>query len=179
MELYLTIFLTFLKVGCVGFGGGYAIIPIIESEAVFHHWLTTKEFTDIIAVAAMAPGPVAANSATVIGFKLAGIIGAVVACTAITLPSLLVILLLGKLFLEFQEHRLVKAVFYGLRATIVATIVYAAIKFAVSNGIVGGSELVDIKSTLIMLVCFFLLIKNKVNPVYLILSAGLLGQFVF
>ncbi len=179
MSLYIDIFITFFKIGLIGFGGGYAIIPIIESQVSLHQWLDVKQLTDVIAIAAMAPGPIAANSATVIGFKLAGIPGAAIACTGITLPSLLVILILGKLFIKFQEHVLVKATFYGLRATIIGTIVYAAIKFAISNGIIGGSNLIDIKNILLVLVSFVLLVKTKINPMYLIIAAGLIGILVF
>ncbi|MBP2643666.1 MAG: Chromate transporter [Firmicutes bacterium] len=179
MDLYIDILITFLKIGLVGFGGGYAIIPIIESEAALHGWLDVKQLTNIIAIAAMAPGPIAANCATIIGFKLSSLEGAVVACIGITLPSLFIILFLGKLFLKFQQHALVKAIFYGLRATIIGTIVYAAIKFAVSNGIIGGANGIDVKSVLVLLVSFVLLIKTKINPIYLIILAGMVGIFIF
>lgn len=179
MHLYLDLFITFFKIGFVGFGGGYAIIPIIESEVTQHQWLDTKQLTDIIAIAAMAPGPIAANSGSVIGFKLAQGIGAAITCVAITLPSLLVILILGKLFLKFQEHPLVRSIFYGLRATIIGTIVFAAVKFAVSNGIVGGSSLIDWKSAVIVLISFWLLVKNKVNPIFLLMGAGIIGELIF
>ncbi|CUH96782.1 putative membrane protein [Propionispora sp. 2/2-37] len=179
MHLYLDLFITFFKIGFVGFGGGYAIIPIIESEVTRHQWLDTKQLTDIIAIAAMAPGPIAANSGSVIGFKLAQGIGAVITCVAITLPSLLVILILGKLFLKFQDHPLVRSIFYGLRATIIGTIVFAAVKFAISNGIVGGSSLIDWKSAAIVLISFWLLVKSKVNPVFLLIGAGVVGELIF
>lgn len=179
MHVYIDLFITFFKIGFVGFGGGYAIIPIIESEVTHKQWLDIKQLTDIIAIAAMAPGPIAANSGSVIGFKMAQGIGAVIACTAITLPSLLVILIMGKLFLKYQEHPLIKSIFYGLRATIIGTIVFAAVKFAISNGIIGGNYLIDPKSMVIMLISFLFLIRSRVNPIFLLIGAGCIGELIF
>lgn len=179
MHEYMEIFITFFKIGFIGFGGGYAIIPIIESEVTRHQWLDVRALTDIIAIAAMAPGPIAVNSGSIIGFKMAGVMGAMTACVAITLPSLFVILVLGKLFLKFQHYRLLQSIFYGLRATIIGTIVYAAIKFAVSNGIIGGSAWIDMKSAILMVISFWLLVKSRVNPIFLLIGAGLIGEFIF
>jgi len=173
------ILITFFKLGLVSFGGGYAMIPLIQTEMVNHHWLNISKFTDMIAVSAMAPGPIASNTATIVGFKLDGFWGAVDACVGVTLPSLLLILIVGKLFFKFQEHPTVKAVFYGLRPTIIAVIAFAAIKFAISNGIIGGSNFMDIKSSIVMVAAFILLIKTKLHPAYLILVSGLIGIALF
>ncbi|MDQ7092388.1 chromate transporter [Desulfosporosinus sp. PR] len=179
MSLYLEMLITFFKLGLVSFGGGYAMIPLIQTEMQNHHWLDISQFTDMIAISAMAPGPIASNTATIVGDKLAGLLGAVVACVGVTLPSLLLILLVGKLFFKFQEHPIVKAAFYGLRPTIIGVIAYAAIKFAVSNGIIGGSHYLDIKSAILLVVAFVLLIKTKIHPAYLILASGIIGVLLF
>jgi chromate transporter len=178
MKLYLDIFITFFKIGIVSFGGGYAMIPIIQSEVEAHNWLSLSRFTDITAVSAMAPGPIATNSATIVGYSVAGLIGAVVACISVTLPSLLLILVIGRLFIKFQEHSIVKAIFYGLRPTIIGIIAYAAIKFALCNGIIGGAEFVDLKSLIIMLVSFFMIIKTKIHPVFIIVASGVIGMII-
>ncbi|KLU65207.1 chromate transport protein [Desulfosporosinus acididurans] len=179
MSLYLEMIVTFFKLGLVSFGGGYAMIPLIQTEMQSHHWLDISQFTNLIAVSAMAPGPIASNTATVVGYKLAGLTGAAVACIGVTLPSLLLILVVGKLFFTFQNHPYVKAAFYGLRPTIVGVIAYAAIKFAISNGIVGGSQFIDIKSSILLVAAFILLIKTKIHPAYLILASGIIGVFIF
>ena len=155
------------------------MIPLIQTEMASHHWLNISEFTDMIAVSAMAPGPIASNTATIVGYKLAGFLGAVVACVGVTLPSLLLILIVGKLFFKFQEHPTVKAAFYGLRPTIIGVIAFAAIKFAISNGIIGGSNFIDIKSSILMVVAFIMLVKTKFHPAYLILASGLIGIVIF
>lgn len=175
MKLYLDILITFFKIGIVSFGGGYAMIPVIQSEVKAHHWLSLSKFTDIIAMSAMAPGPIATNSATIVGFSVAGISGAVVACISVTLPSLLLILIIGKLFIKFQEHSIVKAIFYGLRPTIIGIIAYAAIKFALGNGIIGGADFVDLKSLIIMLIAFFILVRTKIHPACLVVASGVIG----
>lgn len=179
MNLYLDMLITFFKLGLVSFGGGYAMIPLIQTEMANHRWLNISEFTDMIAVSAMAPGPIASNTATIVGYKLDGFLGAVVACVGVTLPSLLLILIVGKLFFKFQEHPTVKAAFYGLRPTIIGVIAFAAIKFAISNGIIGGSNFIDIKSSVLMAVAFIMLVKTKFHPAYLILASGLIGIVIF
>jgi len=179
MSLYLDMLITFFKLGLVSFGGGYAMIPLIQTEMVSHHWLDISAFTDMIALSAMAPGPIASNTATIVGYNLDGFLGAVVACISVTLPSLLLILIVGKLFFKFQQHPNVKAAFYGLRPTIIGVIAFAAIKFAISNGIIGGSSFIDLKSSILMVVAFIILIKTKLHPAYIILVSGLVGMVLF
>jgi len=175
MNIIESIFLAFSKLWIVIFGGGYAMLPLLQTEMQTHHWLSTSQLTDSIAVSAMAPGPIATNTAAIVGFKIAGVWGAVVASLAITVPSLLLILLVGKLLAKFQEHPNFKAAFYGLRPAIVGVIIFAAINFAVSNNIIGGPDILDIKSTILMGVAFMVLIRTKLHPMYLIVTAALIG----
>lgn len=179
MNIFVDMFVTFFKLGLVSFGGGYAMIPLIQKEVESHHWLNMSQFTDMIAVSAMAPGPIATNTATILGYKIAGLSGAAVACLSVTLPSLLLILIIGQLFIKYQNHPLVKAAFYGLRPTIVGVIAYSAIKFAISNGIIGGSNFVDVKSLILLVIGFIILIKTKFHPAYLILASGIIGIMIF
>lgn len=183
MSLYIDMFITFFKLGAVSFGGGYAMIPLIQKEVENHPaWLAImnmRQFTDMIAISAMAPGPIATNTCTILGYKLAGMPGAIIACLAVSLPSLLLILIIGQLFIKYQNHALVKSAFYGLRPTIVAIIAYASIKFAISNGIIGGSNYIDVKSTILLLLSLIVLLKTKLHPAYLILAAGLIGVVIF
>lgn len=179
MNAYVDLFIAFFKLGFVSFGGGYAMIPLIQTEVQNHHWLSMGMFTDTIAISAMAPGPIATNTATIVGYRCLGFGGALIACLAVSLPSLLLILFIGKLFIKFQNHPIVKAAFYGLRATIVGVIAFAAIKFAISNGIIGGRNIIDIKSSILLVVTFIMLIKTKFHPAYLILASGIIGVFIF
>jgi len=179
MSLYLEIFITFFKIGLVSFGGGYAMIPVIQGEVESHRWLTAKQFTDIIAVSGMAPGPIASNSASIVGYKLIGFSGAAIACLGVILPSFFLILIIGKFFLKFNERPTVKAVFYGLRPTIVGIIAFAAIKMALDDGIIGGSQVIEIKSSLIMVTASIILLKTKVHPLYLIMASGAAGLVLF
>jgi len=133
--MLISLFLTFFLVGLVSFGGGYAMIPMIQEEVLHrHHWMNATQLSDIIAVAGMSPGPIATNIAVAVGYRQAGWIGASVASLAVVLPSLVLILAVGKILLRLQDHRLMKSSFYGLRPVVAGMIVYAAIMFAQNAG---------------------------------------------
>ena len=95
MSLLFELFYSFFRIGLFSFGGGYAMIPWIQSEILHHGWLTADQFADIVAVAEMTPGPIAVNSATYVGYMTAGVVGSMVATAGVTLPSLLLILLVA------------------------------------------------------------------------------------
>ena len=97
---------SYLKIGFFGFGGGYAMLSLIHSEVVVHNgWLTSSEFTDIVAISQMTPGPIAINSATYIGYEVAGILGSVVATVAVCLPALTLMMLITHFFLRLRNNR--------------------------------------------------------------------------
>lgn len=174
--MYLELFYMFFKIGAVSFGGGYAMLPIIEREVTDKGWFTTQEFTDIIAIAGMSPGPIATNSATVVGYHVGGIGGAVTASVAMTLPSLMIILLLSSLILKVKNGALLAAVFYGLRPVVLSLIAYAAIKFALANDILAFNfETSGFFTAVIFFATLAGLIKFKLHPVLLIVSAGVCG----
>jgi chromate transporter len=126
-----TLFVTFLKIGLFTFGGGYAMIPIIEREIVKKRgWIDAEEVTDVFAVAQAVPGAIAINSSTFVGYKVAGRKGAVVATIGIVLPSLIVITLIAAFFGRFQDAPSVKRVFLGIRSCVVALIAYAGLSMA-------------------------------------------------
>src|SRR5699024_1232923 len=136
--MYWSLFLSFLKIGFVSFGGGCAMIPVIEYEVQAHHWLTTREFTDAVAIAGMAPGPIATNSAVFVGYKVGGVTGSVVAALAVSLPSLIIVVLIALFMKKIENSPMMDYAFYGLRPVITGLIVYAAIKFALQNDILDG-----------------------------------------
>ncbi|MBW8350237.1 chromate transporter [Bacillus sp. IITD106] len=174
------LFITFLKIGLVSFGGGYAMIPVIEAEAVTkHEWLTTQEFTDVIAVASMSPGPMATNSAIFIGYHTAGFPGAIFSTLGSVLPSLFIILMIAMFFYKMHEHKLVKSAFYGLRPIITGLIIYAAISFAISNHVIGAISTHTIILFSIFCISLFALIRLRMNPILVIFISAIAGIIFF
>ena len=113
--IYLQLFLSYLKIGFFGFGGGYAMLSLIQNEIVEQQgWITAQQFADIVAVSQMTPGPIAINSATYIGYTVGGFWGSVVATFAVCLPALTVMLALTKFFLKLKDNRYVHGVLVGM-----------------------------------------------------------------
>ena len=125
------LFRTFFKIGVVTFGGGYAMIPIIETEVVDrHHWIDREELLDLIAIAQSCPGVFAVNISTFVGYKLDKNRGAFMASLATALPSFLIILLIAMFFHQFQDNRIVAALFRGIRPAVVALIAVPTFRLA-------------------------------------------------
>lgn len=119
---------SYLKIGFFGFGGGYAMLSLIHSEVVVRNeWLTNGEFSDIIAISQMTPGPIALNSATYIGYEVAGVLGSVVATTAVCIPALTLMILLTRFFLKLHNNRYVQSVVLAMRPVVVGMIMSAAL----------------------------------------------------
>ena len=116
------LFLVFLKIGTFTFGGGYAMITMIQYEAERHGWLTQAELVDFVALSESTPGPLAVNMATFVGIRTGGIPGAVIATLGIVLPSFLIILLIAKCFMKFQDSKAVKGVMSGLKPAVAGMI---------------------------------------------------------
>lgn len=115
------VFFTFFRIGAFTFGGGYAMIPLIQNEAVEkRHWVTDDDILEIIAIAESTPGPIAINSATFVGYRAAGILGSVCATLGVVLPSFVVILALSFVLEAFQELPAVQYAFFGIRAGVLA-----------------------------------------------------------
>ncbi|MEK3884724.1 chromate transporter [Paenibacillus sp. PL2-23] len=165
------IFFTFLKIGPVTFGGGYAMIPVIEREVVEKRkWLETRDVADIFAVAESIPGAIGINSATFIGYRVAGIRGALAAMIGILLPTFCIILLLSLFFLQMKGHPKMEAAFVSIRATIVALIAYAAIK-------IGKTALVDKTSAVLIVLTVIIMYfgHSFIHPVLLIVGGAAAG----
>lgn len=117
LKSVLALFFSFFKIGLFTFGGGYAMIPLIQKEAVSKQgWITDDDILEILAIAESTPGPIAINSATFVGYRVAGFFGALAATIGVVVPSFVIILLLSYAFTNFQENRYVKAAFFGIRA---------------------------------------------------------------
>ena len=141
--LFLLLFLTFFQIGLFGFGGGYAMISMIQGEVVTkYHWLSTSEFTDIVAVSQMTPGPIGINSATYVGYTAVvnagyppafGVLGSAVATFAVVLPSLILMLLISKFLMQYKNHPSVEHVFQGLRPAVVGLLAAACLLLMTSE----------------------------------------------
>ena len=173
---YLTLFKTFMKIGIVTFGGGYAMIPIIESEVVDkHHWMTKEEFLDAIATTQICPGALAINMSSLLGYKLAKIPGAIVCTLGASLPSFLIILAIAMFFHQFEDNKVVAAMFAGIRPAVVALIAVPSFSLAKSAHISFVNCWVPILSALLIWLM-------GVNPIWVIIVAALggyvYGQFI-
>jgi chromate transporter len=165
------LFVTFLKIGPSTFGGGYAVMPAMEREVVEKkQWMESGDIADIFAVAQSVPGAVAINSATFVGYRIAGIRGAVAAMLGMLLPTFLIIVALSFAFLQVKDNPKVEAAFTSIRATIVALIAYAAIKY-------GKKALVDKSSAVLIAVTVILLFvgQSYIHPVLLIVGGAAAG----
>ena len=181
--LYLQLFYTFFKIGLFGFGGGYAMLSMIQGEVVTRYgWLTSQEFTDIVAISQMTPGPIGINSATYVGFTATGSVwGSIIATLAVVLPSFILMLAISKFFLKYQKHPVVEAVFSGLRPAVVGLLASAAL--VLMNAENFGSPKEDmysfIISCLIFLVAFVGTRKYKINPILMIVVCGIAGLILY
>ena len=150
----------YLKIGIFGFGGGYAMLSLIQYEVVDkYHWLTLQEFTDVVAISQMTPGPIGINSATYIGYTATGSVwGSVIATFAVCLPSFLLVLLISFFYAKFKNNKYVAAAFTGLRPMTVGLIGAAALL------LMNKENFIDYKSILIFAGAFLLTWKNKIQP---------------
>jgi chromate transporter len=125
--LFLELFYSFFKIGLFSFGGGYAMIPLIQREIETHQWISTQDYINIISISEMTPGPIAVNTATFVGYKAGGIFGGFLATFGVVLPSLILILIASYFFNKFKDHPLLKSLLWGIKPVVVALIVGATI----------------------------------------------------
>ncbi|MCM0651045.1 chromate transporter [Clostridium swellfunianum] len=169
----LDIFITFFKIGLFSFGGGYAMLPLIQQEVtIAHAWITTTEFIDIVAISQITPGPIAINSATYIGFKVAGIIGSTVATLGVIMPSVIIMIIISRFFIKFKNNKYVEYAFLGLRPTTVGLVAAAAI-------LVAYGSFIDYKSIIIFALAFFASYKYKIDPILLTILSGIAGYILY
>ena len=173
--VYLQLFLVYLKIGFFGFGGGYAILSLIEYEVVQHYgWISSSQFTDIIAISQMTPGPIVINSATYVGYEATGsVLGSILATVAISLPSFILMISAFKILQRYTKTNFVQGAFMGIRPIVVGLIGAAALSLMNENNIV------DVWSIVIMIVSFIGGYFLKWHPILIIVCAGVLGYFIY
>ena len=179
--IYLELLWSFFQIGLFSIGGGYAAMPIIQHQVVdLHGWLNLTEFADIISISQMTPGPIAINSATFVGMRIAGLAGAIVATTGCVLPSCIIVVILARLYLKYKEMALLKGILKGLRPAIIALIASAGVTIAVLafwNTTVDAIRLADTDGIAIFLFAagLFVLRKWKADPIYVMVASGVVG----
>lgn len=179
--IYLELFWSFFQIGLFSFGGGFAAMPLIQNQVVnIHGWLTLTQFTDLITISEMTPGPIAINSATFIGTQIAGLGGALVSTFACVLPSCIIVSLLAWLYGRYRELVIIKGILGGLRPTVVALILSAGLSILVLSfwgheGFNWNVSSIDFIAASLFAAGLFLLRKCKANPIFIMLGSGVVG----
>lgn len=186
--LYLSLFITFFEIGLFGFGGGYGMLSLIQTEVVHnHHWITTGEFTDIVAVSQMTPGPVGINSATYCGYtavhnagygEMMSILGSVTATLALILPSLILMILIARMFQKYVNTLPVQSVLKGLRPAVVGLLGAATLLLLTPDnfGSITTSPWQFWISSFLFAATFIGTYWMKINPIRMILYAAFAGM---
>lgn len=179
--IYLQLFLSFLQIGALSFGGGYAAMPLIQEQIVTQHgWLTMSEFTDLVTIAEMTPGPIAVNAATFVGTQVAGTPGALAATAGCILPACILVTLIAKLYLKYRNLSVLQSVLGSLRPAVVAMIASAGVLILIS-AFWGGTVALNATNWLMVGIfagCFVLLRKTKFNPILVMVLAGVVNLVV-
>lgn len=173
MKIFLDLFISFFKIGMFSFGGGFAMIPFIQKEVIHaHNWVNYSEFLDMIAISQITPGPIAINSATFIGTRVAGPIGGAVCTIAVILPSFLVVLSMIMILKKLGKTRIVETIYSGLRPVVMALILSALVS-------VGKASILDYKSVLVAIFAFVIFSSKKINIIIGMGIAGIVGYLLF
>ena len=187
--IFWQLFVSYLKIGFFGFGGGYAMLSLIQNEIVVRHgWMTNSEFADIIAVSQITPGPIAINSATYVGYTVcsqqggvaAGILGAMLATFSVCLPALTVMLLITKFFLRLHNNRLVEGAMRGMRPVVIGMIASAALLLMFPSAGASAEDVNFIDGwSWILFGATFVASLRRVNPILLIALSAVAGIAIY
>lgn len=182
MSVLWQLLVSFFQVGLFSFGGGYAAMPLIQNQIVtLHEWLSMSEFTDLITISQMTPGPIAVNSATFVGIKIAGIPGALIATLGCILPSCIIVMILAKLYLKYRNLDVLQKVLKRLRPAVIAMIASAGVSILVTAFF--GESAVTLTNiswlmVAIFVICYVLLAKVRMNPILVMVLAGVLNTII-
>ncbi|MGM9845166.1 MAG: chromate transporter [Muribaculaceae bacterium] len=188
--IYIRLILSYLKIGFFGFGGGYAMLALIQNEIVSPGWITDKMFTDIVAISQMTPGPIGINSATYIGYvapaqasehlasPLWGMIGSLLCTLVVVLPSFLLVRYTSHYIRRHRDSEAISGIMSGLKVVVVGLIASAAL--LLMNGENFGTDTADIaKSVAIALGALALNLFTKIHPIWIIVAAGIAGYVIY
>ena len=188
--IYLRLIWAYLKIGLFGFGGGYAMLALIEREIVGPGWITEQMFTDIVAISQMTPGPIGINSATYIGYvapgeasaafasPIWGVLGSIICTLVVVLPSFILVAYTSHFIRRHRESALIKGVFAGLRPVVVGLIASAAL--LLMNGANFGTDTPDVIASVAICVASFCIVYfTRIHPILVIVLAGAAGFIIF
>lgn len=200
MNIYVQLIWAYIKIGIFGFGGGYAMLSLVEHSVVDPGWITEQTFTDIVAISQMTPGPIGINSATYIGFVapgqvdpvfgtvMWGIVGSLVCTLAVVLPSYFLVLYSSHFILRHQESGVIKGIFRGLRPVVVGLIASAAILLMNKANFCPSGEINELIISITICVVSFCLVffpipwrggRKKLHPILVIVMAGIAGYLIY
>lgn len=173
MKIYWELFKVFFKIGAFTFGGGYAMLPLIEEEIVENKkWVKKEDIFDFFAVSQSFPGAIAINTSTLVGYKIAGKLGAIFATLGVILPSFIIISIIAVFFTSIASHSMVKAVFTGINGAVIVLIIMAAKKMLIV-------AVRDVLSVLIVIATVCIILFTDISPIFLILGGGFIGYILY
>ena len=181
LAILLVLFFVFFKIGLFSFGGGYAILPLIQADVVdLHKWVNVQQFTDIVAISQVTPGPISLNAATYVGYLIGNKTGfwdafimGTVATLGLILPSVIIMTIFSKFYLKFQYNKYMDNAFAGLKIVVVGLILAAAIM------LIDKKNFIDWKSAAIFIISVALVLKWKMNPILLTVIAAIAGIMIY
>lgn len=176
MGIYIKLIIAYLKIGLFGFGGGYAMLSLIQKEIVGNGWITNQTFTDIVAISQMTPGPIGINSATYIGYVATGgtVLGSIIVTLTVVLPSFMLVIYASHFIQKHKESPYVKGLFMGLRPVVVGLIASAALL------LMNKENFTDFTwSIAIAVVSFCFVHFTKLHPIYVVVLAGIAGYIIY
>lgn len=169
MRILLELFFAFLKIGAFSFGGGYAMLPFIEREVVRNNnWISKSEFVDVIGISQMTPGPVSINTATFVGYKMAGVLGSVFCTLGVVIVSFILVIIVSKVLIRFKENIIIQNALLGMKPVLIALVINAFLSVA-------NDSYTDVKSIIITLIIGAMLMNKKIHPILTIVAAAILG----
>lgn len=185
--IYLELFYTFFTIGLFTFGGGYAMLPLIQQKVVENNWLSITEIMDFVAVSESTPGPFAVNMATYVGSSQGGILGAICATLGVVLPSFIIIIIVAKCYVRFKNSKLVSGAMFALRATVVGLMAGAVFGMLptvfLSAGVAWSSLLTpEFLCSAAIFITMLILALKKVSPIILVVcsaTAGIVADLLF
>lgn len=173
--IYLQLFYTFFLIGLFTFGGGYAMLSLIQNEVVVKHaWITAQQFTDIVAISQMTPGPIGVNSATYVGYAVTGnVLGSFLATLAVSLPSFIIVLFICRMYAMFKQNNLFESILKTLRPIVIGMIAAAA------GILITKDNFIDCSSWIIFIAAFAAGQWLKANPILTIIAGGIIGYLIY
>lgn len=171
------LFISFIQIGAFSFGGGYAAMPLIQHQVVeLHNWLSFNEFSDLITISQMTPGPIAINSATFVGLKIDGLLGAIVATLGCIIPSCIIVSLIAYVYLKYKQLSVIQSILKYIRPAVVAMIGVSGL-LIIQDSFFSETN-VNISSVIIFGVSIVLLRVKKLNPIFVMIIAGIMQVMI-